>query len=286
MNKVNSLINWTFQYLFFISVIVLVICYLRWFWIAPVSSNYPDTPAFIFNNGIILLIVYIFLTFMSLIKKQGITKSLMIIFTLVFLGLNYAYITNHMPVIKSMATYNGTTYIISRNNHGSIFKWKHYFYQLSKWQKGFRHESLILSGSAPYQIIYDDKKQEINIVEKRFNTKMLVYTDGDSPREYDKYANAQLGDHLYFLSVRCVEGTQFLCETIIYTLVECNMDISSCNSLPIRYVERENILFAKLKANEATNEIELYNDLEKGSLVFTYGEHPCCFVEGCEILGK
>jgi len=42
-----------------------------------------------------------------------------------------------------------------------------------------------------------------------------------------------------------------------------------------------------IEGNEETDEISAYNDWDDNpnrTLIFTYGEHPRCYVEGCEIL--
>jgi hypothetical protein len=43
-----------------------------------------------------------------------------------------------------------------------------------------------------------------------------------------------------------------------------------------------------LEANEASNEINIYidEDANRDTLIYTYGEYPRCYVEGCEILEK
>jgi hypothetical protein len=52
------------------------------------------------------------------------------------------------------------------------------------------------------------------------------------------------------------------------------------------YTTKKDYDFFVLEGNEETNEIEVYNDNKEngGTLIFAYGEHPRCYVEGCEIL--
>ena len=113
----------------------------------------------------------------------------------------------------------------------------------------------------------------------------MIYTDGENPREYVRYTYAQLGDHLYFLSKerhKVNDCKTILCDVYTYTLYECKLDYTSCIPLPIQYTENYDVGIV-LEANESFNEIVALDE-DNDTLIFTYGEHPRCYVEGCEIL--
>ena len=74
------------------------------------------------------------------------------------------------------------------------------------------------------------------------------------------------------------------CEIYTYTLYKCKLDYTACNPLPIYYTT-DFEYFTYLEANEISNEINLFDSYDD-TLIFTWGEHPRCYVEGCEILEK
>ena len=73
-----------------------------------------------------------------------------------------------------------------------------------------------------------------------------------------------------------------------YRLFECDLGHASCDPIPIMYT-KDNVDFLVLEADETTKEINLYDELSDSDeriLIFSYSEHPRCYVEGCEILEK
>jgi hypothetical protein len=123
---------------------------------------------------------------------------------------------------------------------------------------------------------------EINVIRVSSDgDEVLKYTYGAQPRYYD-YSPAQLNDHLYYLSYP--EDFTYYKPTI-FTLYECKLDNTSCEKLPIQYTgigrSKETIV------DETTGEINVFIDDDQwgqDTLVFTWGEKPRCYVEGCEIL--
>ena len=152
---------------------------------------------------------------------------------------------------------------------------------------GYNCDNLYGGYSLMWQkIIVDGNKNEVSLL----GHSGLIYTDGEVPRAYAQGAAVvQLGNFIYLLSEKCNnfnhEKGYWSCETYTYRLYECDLDYKSCNPLAIQYTDKY-ILYPVLEGNEELSEIELYNDYKEdgGTLIFTYGEHPRCYVEGCVIM--
>jgi hypothetical protein len=77
------------------------------------------------------------------------------------------------------------------------------------------------------------------------------------------------------------------CGGLTYTLYECDLSFKSCDTLLIQYTQFDTRDFLVLEADETANEVKLYEEdfeTDDVKLIFAYGEHPRCYVEGCEIL--
>ncbi len=127
--------------------------------------------------------------------------------------------------------------------------------------------------------VIDTLNREVNVVDGRDS---LLYTYGDNPRYYDQDSKTQLKDHFYYLSMRCSEMANYICRLFTYSLYECSLNNIMCKQLPFRF-EREYVAYLYLEPNEITNEINIYNNASQ-TLIYSYSEHPSCYVEGCEIL--
>ena len=130
-------------------------------------------------------------------------------------------------------------------------------------------------------------KNEINVMYTFGDgTSKLIYTYGTPNRDYDGEP-VQLGNHLYYLAYyRNSESNNRT-----YMLFQCNLDNKGCVRLPFEYQGFGR--YTEVKVDESTNELRLvfYSDVDNVSLkhidetlIFTYGEHPTCHVEGCKIL--
>ncbi len=128
--------------------------------------------------------------------------------------------------------------------------------------------------------IRDISGNEINIVNKTG----LTYTYGDHPRYYNSDSRTQLKSHLYYLSKKCSEIEGHDCNMFAYTLYECSLNNTLCKQLFFEFkINHEVDLY--LEANEAMNEISVYNDYDANkTLIYIYGLHPACYIDGCEIL--
>jgi hypothetical protein len=135
------------------------------------------------------------------------------------------------------------------------------------------------------KLIIDKEKNEISIIDSHYEVGMS-FTYGENPRRYERYP-VQLGEHSYHLSVKygyeSCQTTDCDTDNNIYTMYECNFDYTSCDQLPVQY-EMTSGLWVNMILNEATGEIEIYDDNDR--LIFTYREYPVCYVDGCVILDQ
>lgn len=89
---------------------------------------------------------------------------------------------------------------------------------------------------------------------------------------------------MYELGWYC-KGWPLNCDKVDYVLYECSLDFTGCRSLSIKYTSYYDDYFLELGELEQTGEIALFDaSKQPSSLIFTYGEHPRCYVEGCETL--
>jgi len=123
---------------------------------------------------------------------------------------------------------------------------------------------------------------EINIVRTRPGDEFtfLVYTYGTKPRYYDY--PVQRNDRLYYLAH--YRYTIYKPVSTTFVLYECELDNTSCKKLPIQYQGFGS--FRDTTVDETTGEISVFIDDQIGrdTLIFTWGETPRCYVQGCEIL--
>jgi hypothetical protein len=141
--------------------------------------------------------------------------------------------------------------------------------------------------------IPDVSKNELNIVNGENN---LIYTYGEHSRSYEDYSKTRLGNHLYYVSEDCntwANDYHDSCGTYIYSIYDCGLNIISCNRLPFQYIEGAQYIegdgYPSLQVDSTAKEINFY--IEFGSsiqntLIYTYGPHPRCYVNGCTITSE
>jgi hypothetical protein len=139
------------------------------------------------------------------------------------------------------------------------------------------------AGFRPLHLMIDklDSPDEVNVIYTGHDGfERLEFTYGAQSRYYDY--PAQLNSHLYYLAYnRNIEP-----KLTTFWLFKCNLDNTSCVQLPIMYEGTGYLRYTKLNIDEKTSEISVYIDDEIGqdTLIFTWGENPRCYVQGCEIL--
>lgn len=281
----NKIINWSTRNFFFIAIGIFMIIYLRWFQLTPLEFGYYNDPNGAYIFGLKLLGIYFsFLMLTRIVKNHRLLKNLFSIVTFLFLGINIIHVFFFLPRITTTTKCNGKLYFIT-DNSGTLGYFKSYD-QLTIW-KGLQYESHFFGYSqGPYEIICDEAQGNANII--RTINGVLTYSHGESSQSFYDYAGAEFENHQYFLAFTCNNWHDYTCPSETYTLYECNLDYKSCASLHISYTS-DNVDYLVLEANQETGEINLYDDYEDNpdrTLIFTYSEHPRCYVEGCEILDE
>ena len=119
----------------------------------------------------------------------------------------------------------------------------------------------------------------------------LIYTNNTPNLNYDD--PVQLGNYFYYLA----DYSNLEPRSRTYLLYQCNLDNTGCFRLPFEYLEIEvenstEFDIIEAEADESKNEIKVIfkKDFDISTMkfaeevhIFTYGEHPRCYVEGCEI---
>jgi hypothetical protein len=282
MDKARKFGKWIVKNFFLIIVATMVIVYLRWFWLTPLVFEYYNDPNAGFLVGATLFIIFFIFTTIFQLLKNGFIKSLLLPITILLAVINIWYIFAFFPMIENHAKCSGRNYYITWMHPFGDYQW--IFDQLTIWE-GLHYESHFFGYSqGPFDIICDEERGDANIIRTRNG--VLTYSHGESSQGFDDYAGVEFDGHRYFLSFTCNNWHDFTCSTETYTLYECNIDYKSCDSLHIAYTS-EYVEYLELDADLQSGEINLYDDHEDEpdrTLIFTYGEHPQCYVEGCEIL--
>ncbi len=288
MNKVVDAGQWIIRNFLPISLIIFIVIYLRWFRLTPLEFGHYNDPNAGYIAGLILLGLYSVLTILFRISKDHvIIRVLLFIPTIFLLFLNIAFLFWFSPRMITTAKCNGFTYYISTGSPLSDPQWS--YFQFTKWRGVFYDSHFFGYSGYKYEIICDEEKKEANVV---FGD-ILDSTDGKHPRSYI-HMSVKLNNQLYVLSETwdipeyCGKDEYRDCDIYRYTLYECKSGYTSCDALPIQYTIYDSEFFY-LEVDEITGEINLFDNDEDDPdriLIFTWGEHPRCYVEGCKIPGK
>ena len=157
------------------------------------------------------------------------------------------------------------------------------FDKCARWE--FTCERLYSSPSATigWKIIIDEQKNEVSLFDEIY--KNFLYTDGEHPRDYARGTGGTLRDNLYSLSEECIRmESNVTCGTYTHIPYKCSINGTSCDPIPIRYTTKYDYYYHWIE-NELQNEISLYISTDTDEImIFTYGAHSRCYVDGCEIL--
>jgi hypothetical protein len=289
MNNTFNAARWVSKNFFFISIAVLVVFYLRWFRLTPFVFGDDPTDAFILGC-VLLFILLVVSTFLAR-TTNGPLKFLLLMLNIPFLLVNSLYLFVHIPWLETTVQCNGIRYYISQG--APLFDEQWTYVQMSKW-KGISYESRFFGyapGAGGNEIICDEKRKEAHFIRTFGDPAALVYIDGESPQDFEGHNSARLKNRLYFmaedwsLQQNCTGQYAWECDVYVFTLYECALDYTNCNRLPISYTTDDKD-FIDLRPDESRNEISLieeYLSIDDETLIFTYGEHPVCYVDGCTI---
>lgn len=222
------------------------------------------------------------------LSKSGFAKIGVIVFamTVPLCCLSNAIFLS-LPTVLDKAEISHTTYYLTGEPELLDVHVFHHLYKCSNSEFLCELTPFEAGGGAsflPLSLMVDmsTAPNEINIVRTRFGDgfTFLEYTYGKESRYYDY--PAQLNDHLYYLAYyRNPEP-----KSTTFLLYECNLDNTSCLQLPIMYEGSGYLRYTNMNIDEETSEISVYIDDEIGqdTLIFTWGENPQCYVQGCETL--
>lgn len=210
-------------------------------------------------------------------------RILLFIVTLPILSINVAYPISYFPDVTDQKDWGNDRYYLVWEIEGMDANSNFMLYKCQK--SSIKCEELYRTYSEMWvdTILVDKEKKEVSVIDGNFN-KGLAFTYGENPRRYDAFP-VQLGDHIYQPTVgnddeHC-ETTD--CDFDVHNIYECNLDYTSCDRIPMQYSASWDV-WIHLQVNETTNEINLYDDDD--TLIYTYGEHPVCYVDDCVILDK
>jgi hypothetical protein len=130
-------------------------------------------------------------------------------------------------------------------------------------------------------LVVNQKTNEINVFIERSIGLNLDFTYGEQPRSYmDKL---QLSDYDYYLAY--FHDYDAWNSPYEYMLYKCEKDTVNCSRLPFYYVsDRDNFYgYGYLEFDEHNNEIKV---LILNELIYTYGNSPNCYVDGCSLSDK
>ena len=219
-------------------------------------------------------------------KSRSKTLGLIFLFASMPFCCLYSYFSLYIPTVLDKDVINDKTYYLTGELEVFDIRAYHRLYECTKSSFLCVQTPFWEGGGAsfrPLQLMVDEtgNPNEINVMWTSYNGEitLLEYTYGKQPRYYDY--PAQLNNRLYYLAhIRNISS-----KPNTYLLYECRLDNTSCNQLPIKYEGFGS--FRDTRVNEATGEINVYIDdqMDQETIIFTWGDYPRCYVNGCEILG-
>jgi hypothetical protein len=238
--------------------------------------------AFIF--GILLLLTYAFtIGMLKILKNHPNINAIFFVMAILSLSVNTLFASMYFPYMVASAQYGENTYYLTSNNP---FLECCGYYQITKWQGRVHYESFFY-GYNLRRRYSSAKMKEVGLMENFTENSRKVYiTIGQECqyyRRYDPELGTQLGKHLYYYDYsECTVRTENIFEISNFFIYECELDKTLCTKL-MRYTTEYDEGVVDLEVNKLTNEVDFYLGTK---LIYTYGQHPHCLVDGCSIAGK
>jgi hypothetical protein len=278
MEKIINGIKWVFKNFFFIVIGIFIITFIRASWYQLFDGVFP-----------ILIWVLVNILFATGLRIATLRSwigwiSLLVLILMFFINAFIVFIDIQTKVIAS-AEYNGTNYFIVE--HMTWDSWESPI-QLEKRCGYHMCGSYSLKGAPSMGFFYESKSNLVHVVSRYKDKERLIFTDSNPPRYYKDAADSM--NHRFYNSIDCIKRTEvtygYHCDSYRHIIYECELDNTGCVPLPFQFVSVED--YSYLEFNEATQEIVLYviPDIGDDILVYSYGDHPRCHVEGCEILSQ
>jgi hypothetical protein len=235
------------------------------------------------TSGFVLLIgsvVIVASAYRKFLSRNMLGRKIAFICMFPLMLLNVLFFSIYYPTIKDTVFFQGDRYHIIDEMYDDVHS--HQAFYRCNWF-GFYCKSLYSShGYRDAKFIIDNPHNEISL----FENYGLRYTYGLQSRYYEGFP-VESGDQIYELGWYCDEVSASAGEQVDYVLYQCNLDYTGCKPLPIKYISYYDDYYLDLGKSENAEEIRLFdNSNDPPDLIFTWGEHPRCYVEDCEILEK
>jgi len=285
MEKVKKLVGWLSKNFLLIVFAAFIAIYLRWYQLQPLRFDMYDDGAYLvglvlFGSSALSAILW------GLARKYGLLRAFLLVLTVLCLLVSSFHVLLFFPVTLLAGNCNGNRYYMTAGHPFSDLQWT--VHRIAVWRNMFNYESVYISrlGGAE-RIVCDVKREEAHIVEDvgavGLVRERLVYTDGADSRQYDD--GARLADHQYGLGY----DYNIDRDSYTYNLYRCNLDFTDCQRLPFAYTGEYGGSGGYLRTNEEDTELDVYFDAYHGTQwepvrVFTFGETPKCYVDGCVFL--
>lgn len=207
-------------------------------------------------------------------------RKIAFICTFPLMLLNVLFFSIYYPTIENTVFFQGGRYHIVYGMNDDVHSFQT-FYKCNWF--GFYCKSLYSSnGYRDAKFIIDEPHNEISL----FENYGLRYTHGLQPRYYEGFP-VESGGKIYELGWYCHQVSASDCEQVDYVLYQCELDYTGCEPLPVKYTSYFDDYHLDLGKNENIEEVLLLdNASDPPDLIFTWGEHPRCYVEGCEFVEK
>ncbi len=289
MSKVKVIIRWCVRNFFQLSILGLLIVYLWWFWVHPISKLSWDinTDAYLF--GFVLIFLYlIVLLLCNLVRKIALLGKMLNGVAWIVLFINILYIVLYIPQIVDIAIYNKTIYqiVVSHPFPEPMSS----DYGITKWWGLLNYSENGLGIGTPtghLQFFYDKTINKVNVLDVFLNSKVLVYTDDENnPLFYEM--NTEFDGYRYYLAYQCKKWNTD-CDTLIYSVYKCEMNNTKCSPLPFHYIT-DYVFDMSVEQEGSVHITAVYFNIDhylgNRTLIFTDGDNPHCYIKSCEILPK
>jgi len=265
-----------FRKFFNIVTIIFTLFYMRWFGLT------PSIPFLLL--GIVWLLLHIVTALaLKVSNDKNVVGISLFYFATIFMA-NALGILFFNPRIVDAGIYNGAIhFLVASPNYDAAYSIDDIF--ITKWHDFLQFESQKINPYSNIRFFYDPTLKMVNVVkyDEIDDEEWLVYTDSNPPKYYDH--SADFMDYRFYNSLDCISWTKGRCDPIYsHVIYQCNIDNTGCTTLPFQYIGKET--YASFEVNGASQELEFYVWPDDGDiiLVYSYGDHPRCHVEGCEVL--
>lgn len=250
-----------------------------------VISIRPHIPLPLFmmaNKSLIILLRYGYLFFLPIFvfsKKLNIFRGIIIFALLPYYLATYLSIRSFPETIIDIVVQDESNfYLTAEEDSGDRF----ISYSLYKCNFKSLDCLLLVEKSGPNydwgaDLILDQNQNELHFIQSFVGYKTLVYTYALISRDYITQIDS--GEYFYTLAETGEEPNI----DSKYFLYQCKKDFSSCHQLPFLYelISSESPVPMYFESADGNQEIQLFD--KHGSIIYSYGDAPKCYVEGCSI---